>query len=35
MAEKISMGVKMIDGVEPVLRTLPKIEDINANIHIK
>ena len=31
MAEKISMGVKMINGVEPVLRTLPKIEDINTN----
>ncbi len=31
MAEKISMGVKMIDGVEPILRTLPKIEDVNSN----
>ena len=29
MAEKISMGVKMIDGIEPCLRTLPNIEDDN------
>ena len=29
MAEKISMGVKMINGVEPLLRTLPDIENFN------
>ena len=29
MAEKISMGVKMIDDIEPCLRTLPNIEDDN------
>ena len=29
MAEKISMGVKMINGVEPLLRTLPDIENID------
>ena len=29
MAEKICMGVKMVDAVEPVLRTLPNIEEIN------
>ena len=29
MAEKISMGVKMINGVEPLLRTLPDIGNFN------
>ena len=29
MAEKICMGVKMVNNVEPVLRTLPNIEDTN------
>ena len=29
MAEKISMGIKMIKDVEPILRTLPSIEETN------
>ena len=33
MAEKICMGVKMVNNVEPILRTLPNIEDTsNKNI---
>ena len=31
MAEKISRGVNSVDGAEAVLRTLPKIENLNNN----
>ena len=31
MAQRIAMGVKMVDGAEPVVRTLPDIEEFNNN----
>ena len=31
MAEKISRGVNSVDGAEAILRTLPKIENLNNN----
>ena len=31
MAEKISRGVNSVDGAEAILRTLPKIENLNKN----